>query len=177
MRRGVFALAAICGLASGGWAQTVPLPQTFVEEEGQELFRTCRAAVFYHLDGPEDAGSRVPRPMAQALLDQINFIMAETLFAKPHGPLAENEALLRFTETWFLDFSRTIAAERERLSDAETRDEVLLQCVPIIWSIARLYVDGLAAWRSAADPTPPVMDPETASERREAIERGLGLRE
>jgi hypothetical protein len=175
MKSGALALALLC--AAPALAQTPPLPETFVSQQDLERFRVCRAAVFYHLDGPPDPDSTVPQALARALLGQINFIIAETIFAKPHGPMQEGEALLRFTESWFLGFSRTIAGRREALSDVATRDRVLIECVPLVWSVARFYIDGLAAWRSAADPTPPVMTPESAREKRESIERDLGLRE
>jgi hypothetical protein len=151
---GATLLAALLSV-SGARAQTLPEPTAFVPEEGMAYFRECRAAAFFHLDAPEDAGSRVPHRFALMLRDQIDFIMAESIFAKPHGDLDDAQALLGFTESWFIGFSRAIGETRERFEDRRAREDMLIGCAPVIWSIARLYIDAMAGWRARTDPTPP----------------------
>lgn len=156
-------------------AQQPTLPQDHVSEEGLEQFRICRAAVFHHLDGEPDRESRIPRSVARTLLDQLDFIMAESTAGQPHGTLDENLRAMRFSEQFFLGFNRTLARTNARLSDPAERDRVLIRCIPIVWSVARGHVEDLAAWRRKFDPTPAPLSPEEARERQIETERMLGI--
>ena len=175
MKRARAALLATALAGGPASTQTLPMPDSFVPPERLAHFRNCRAAVFYELDEDSSGSRGATRSLALALLDQINFVMAETLFGKPHGALDAQTERLRFAERWFLGFSRAIAETRERFSDPAERERTLMACAPGIWSIARLYIDGITAWRAQADRTPPMMAPDAAEAARERIERRLEL--
>lgn len=168
-------MLALTLAAATAAAQEVRTPADFVDEAGLERFRQCRAAVFYHLDGEPDPESRVPRSVALTLLDQIDFIMAESLIGKPHGTMGDGQRLIRFAESWFLGFNRTIARTRDAFADPAARDRALIGCIPLVWSVARHFVEDLAAWRAEFDPTPPPPTPEAAAERQRDFERRLGM--
>jgi hypothetical protein len=152
-------------------------PNAYASPEEVERFRICRAAVYYHLDGSEDPESRVPRPVARTMLDQINLIMAEAVLARPVYDVDDGQALIEFTESFFLGFNRTIARERERMLDPAERDAVLLDCIPWIWITARTFVDELMRFRQELTPGPAPMTPEEEQERLDDVGRRLGVRE
>lgn len=152
-------------------------PRDYASPEEVERFRICRAAVYYHLDGPENPESRVPRPVARTMLDQINLIMAEAVLARPVHDVDDGQALIEFTESFFLGFNRTIARERERMLDPAARDAVLLDCIPWIWITARTFIDELMRFRQAVMPGPAPMTPEEEQARLDDIGRRLGVRE
>ena len=171
------ACLALALLASASRAQETPAPQSHVEEAGLEEFRLCRAAVFHHLDGEPDRRSRVPRSVALTLLDQLDFIMAESTGGQPHGTLDEAKRALRFSENFFIGFNQTLARTDARFSDPQERDRTLIRCIPLVWSVARGHVEDLAAWRRKFDPTPTPLTPQEARERQIETERMLGIRE
>jgi hypothetical protein len=143
-------LGALVGaLMAGAAAAQTPLPSDVVSEEHRERFRLCRAAIFFHLDSPE-AESRLPHAMAEAMLDQINLIMFETVRSAPAATVADSRRALGFVEQFFLSFSKTIAETRSRFSDPQTREAALLDCMPFIWGITRERVDYLLLWRERA---------------------------
>lgn len=119
----------------------------------------------------------MPRPVARTMLDQINLIMAEAILARPVFDVNDGQALIEFTESFFLGFNRTIARERERMLDPAARDAVLLDCIPWIWITARTFVDELMRFRQAVTPGPAPMTPEEEQARLDAIGRRLGVRE
>jgi hypothetical protein len=123
-----------------------------VSAEDRERFRTCRAAVFYQLDRGSTPGAVLSRATAEALNEQIAFVMAETLRNAPGGSLDANRRMLDFTESFFLNFSRTVAERRDLATDAAARERILLDCQPLIWSIVREQVDRLLALRDGGTP-------------------------
>jgi hypothetical protein len=124
-----------------------------VSPENRARFLECRAAVFYHLaDGAEIA--TVPREVAQALLEQMTFIMFETVRNAPAGSVAESEQALRFVEGFFLSFSGAIAQNRDRFLDVAQRERTLLACQPLIWAVLRERIDYLILWRERAVDAP-----------------------
>lgn len=127
--------------------ETTLLPGVSAEQRQQ--FRLCRAAVFYHLDSASAPGKVIPRAVAETLNDQIAFIMAETLRSAPAGALAEDRRMIDFTESFFLAFSRTIAENRALAQDAAARERVLIDCIPLVWTIVGDRLDRLLAYREA----------------------------
>jgi hypothetical protein len=151
MRALAAALALLAGTAA---AQATPgtsplLPG--VTPEQRVDFSVCRAAVFYHLDPAAEART-VPKAAAEALRQQIAFIMHETLRRAPAGSLAEARAAIDFAETFFLSFSATIAEQRRLRDDTAARESRLLACVPLVWRIATGEIDALMALRERLQP-------------------------
>lgn len=152
------ALAALALLAAGGAQAQRALPQDRVPAEEQSQFRLCRAAIVYHLDGPEDRAATVPRAMAQAMKEQMSFVMFESIKSAPAGDLAQTREALAFVERFFLDFARTIGEERARLVDLKERERILLDCQVLIWRAMSDYIDYLMQWRERAADAPPARD-------------------
>jgi hypothetical protein len=169
MKLGTAFAAVVMLLASGARAQdgAPGVPPDLSDSDSMEEFRICRAAVFYHLD-EDDPNSMVPRSVALALRDQIEMVMSESLFGRPREGLEQNQRLVQFAETWFLGFNRTIARSRNMLLDRERREQILIECVPRVWSTARFYFEQLARWRQAAETAP---EPMTEDEMRAMAHR------
>lgn len=149
------AMVVLCALLVAGTAAAqAPLPSSSVAPQDRERFRVCRAAIFYHLGAPE-AESRVPRAVAQALLEQMNLIMFETVRTAPAATVDDGRKALEFVEQFFLSFSRTISETRDRLADPARREEILLDCMPWIWGIVKERIDYLILWRERAIDAPP----------------------
>ncbi len=172
MRRFAAALALAAGAAA---AQDGADPRDYATKEEAERFRICRAAVFYHLDGPEDPAATVPRPVARALLDQMEFIMAESLLNKSFSTIEEGQRLVAFTEGFFIDFNRTIARQREAMEDLARREAVLMDCVPWIWVSARSMIDYLVKWRARAVNAPALPTPAERGAEADRLDGKLGI--
>lgn len=148
-------LAAMLLLAAMPARADVVLPSDFVSEEGMRQFQVCRAATFYHLNGPPEPDATLPQSLARTLLDQINFVIFESITNKTPSSVADGQRLLSFTENWILGFGRVIQEEQGPLSDLAIREKVLLDCVPMVWGIVRSNIDFLMEWRARAiDPAP-----------------------
>jgi len=152
------ALAALALLAAGGAQAQRALPQDRVPEEQRAQFRLCRAAIIYHLDGPEDRSATVPRAMARAMNEQMSFVMFESIKSAPAGDLAQTREALVFVERFFLDLARTIGEQRDRLADLRERERILLDCQVLIWRAMSDYIDYLMRWRERAADAPPPLD-------------------
>ena len=152
MRGRLFGILTAILATTAAAAQTTD-PRDAVNAEERARFLMCRAAIFYHLDSPEpDSG--VSHAVAQAMLDQINLIMFETVRSAPAATVEEGRKALGFVEQFFLNFSRTIGDTRERFSDPAERERALLECVPLIWTIVRERIDYLLLWRERAIDAP-----------------------
>lgn len=136
------ALAAAPGLAQS------PLPDEVADPEARERFRLCRAAVFVHLDRPE--GGRLPHAVAEAMLEQFNLIMFETIRGAPGGDVEEASRALRFTENFFLSFSRALVEHGGRLAEREAREAALVDCQPFLWDVLKQRIDAMMRDRDAA---------------------------
>lgn len=147
MRRLALAVALLAGSAA---AQTTPLLPG-VSADQREQFRLCRAAVFYHLDPAAEARS-VPKAMAEAMREQIDFIMYETLRRGPGASVADAGSTIDFAENFFLSFSVTVAGQQRLRTDTETREETLIGCIPLVWMIAKEEIDGLMVLRERMKP-------------------------
>ncbi len=153
MRKASAALLLALGVARVGAAQESAVLPGITPEQRQE-FRLCRAAVFYHLDRDAAPGRMVPREVAEAMNEQIAFVMAETLRSAPAGSMADNRRLIDFSESFFLAFSRTIAEQRALGQDPERREALLIDCVPLVWAVARARIDRLLAFREGSRRAP-----------------------
>ncbi|PKP66956.1 MAG: hypothetical protein CVT86_02630 [Alphaproteobacteria bacterium HGW-Alphaproteobacteria-8] len=118
-----------------------------ITTDQMERFRTCRAALFYHLDGDLPRDSRLPRAYAEALLEQMTFIMAETIRNAPHASVEQSRAAMEFTERFFLGFSRTIAERADLKTNLAAREKLLVDCQPLIWDALHARIDVLLARR------------------------------
>lgn len=137
------ALAApLAARAQQDWEIYQVTPQQLQE------FRTCRAALFYHLDGELPRESRVPRAYAETLLEQMKFIMTETIRTAPHTTVADSQRIMDFTERFFLGFSRTIAERTDLRADLAAREKLLIDCNALIWSAMRRRIDALLLRRA-----------------------------
>lgn len=143
-------LLAAAALAADPAVAQKALPSDRVTEAQREEFRLCRAAIYMHLQQPPDPASAVPRPVAQALLAQMTFVMSETMRSAPGGSLAQASETLAFVESFFIDFAGALARHRSRLSDVAERDRALIGCVPLIWGAMSEDIDYLMLWRERA---------------------------
>ncbi|MGF1660029.1 MAG: hypothetical protein ACFCUS_11425 [Rubrimonas sp.] len=149
------AAVALCALlVAGAAAAQAPLPSSSVAPEDRERFRVCRAAIFYQLGAPPGENN-VPHAAAQALLEQMNLIMFETVRTAPAATVDDGRKALEFVEQFFLSFSRTISETRERLANPVRREEILLDCMPWIWGIVKERIDYLILWRERVIDAPP----------------------
>lgn len=138
------ALAAPLAARAQDWEIYQVTPQQMQE------FRTCRAALFYHLDGDLPREARVPRAYAETLLEQMKFIMTETIRTAPHTTVADSQRIMDFTERFFLGFSRTIAERSDLRADLAAREKLLIDCNALIWSAMRRRIDALLLRRALA---------------------------
>lgn len=168
----ILSLAVASGVAR---ADQVALPGYAIPAAELERFVLCRAAVFYHLDGPEDPASRVPRPVARTLGDQIDFIAAETLVGRPVADTREGQRLSQFMEQFILGFAKGLSRYEARLRDVAERDAALLDCVPYVWMGARGMIEQLAAWRFKAIDPPRFADDAEYDVFFSDLARRLGL--
>lgn len=164
------ALALMLLLAVPAQAQMV-IPDEYGTADEQRQFQVCRAATLFHLTGPAEPGATVPQPVASALLDQINFIMSEAITRQAPANGAEGLQLLSFVESWILAFSRVLREEEASLADLQVREQVIFECIPLVWSIARMNIDTLMDWRSAGIDAPAPEDPVARTERQRALLR------
>lgn len=178
---GRIAAAVLAAALAGAQAEAQPddapaagaTPYDYTSPEEMEIFRRCRAAAFYHLDGPEDPASVVPRSVARTLLDQTGFVMAESLLNKTPVDVEHGRRLIEAAESFFLGFNRTIARLRPEMAETAARDRALLGCIPTLWTSVRLLIDDLARWRSAARAGPEPMSPAEVEALRSRIQRQL----
>ncbi len=127
-----------------------------VAPQQMQEFRTCRAALFYHMDGDLPREARLPRAYAQAMLEQMKFIMTETIRTAPHVSVADSLTIMDFTERFFLGFSRTIAERTDLRDNVAARERLLIDCNALIWSALRKRIDGLLLRRYQQNNPPPI---------------------
>lgn len=127
--------------------QTTPVLPDITPEE-RLLFQTCRAAIFYHLADRAEH-DRVPPAVAQAMLEQMSFVMSQTIMSRPNGSMEEGRLMLNFTENFFITFSAIIAERSDFAIDLSGREAQLLQCQPLLWLLVSQQIDTLLAERIA----------------------------
>lgn len=147
-----FVLALV--LTAGAAAAQTPLPSDVVPIEQRARFQLCRAAVFYHLAAPAQE-TAIPHAYAQAMQDQIAFIMFETVRNAPMGNVAESRRALGFVENFFIGFSETLAQNRARMTDPAERAATLIDCNAFVWTILQERIDYLMLWRERVIDAPP----------------------
>lgn len=176
MRAGPAAGAAL-GLALAVGYGTAPAraagPQDYMTPEVLRRFQLCRAAVFYHLDDKTRGPSAIPVPVVRTLNEQILLLMQETILNKQVRTVAEGADLVRFVESWFIDFTRVLRDERDTLLDAARRDRILWDCIPFIWVGLAGQVGALLAFRAEQQPATPLPDPAAEIRRMEEAFRAL----
>ena len=153
MRRLIRAAAPLLLAAAAAVAQQ-PLPNQSISEEARETFQRCRAAIFFHLDPSNEAENRVPRAFAETLLEQMSYIMFETIRNAKAESVADSRMALAFVERSFIDFSKALAKHRSEMEDRETRERALIDCQTFLWPIMRDRMDYTAQWRNAATAPP-----------------------
>jgi hypothetical protein len=142
-------IPALAALATPALAQVTPMLPG-VSEKDREYFRSCRAAIFFHLD--EGAERRtVPVAVAEAMRGQMTFIMSETLREAPSGSLAQGADMLNFAENFFLSFSASLRANVGFATDVAAREARLIECQPMIWAIMGEHIDRLLAIRESME--------------------------
>lgn len=142
MLRLALALLLLAGTAA---AQTTPL-RSGVSTDQRAQFRICRAAVFYHL-APGARHVAVAPEVAEALRQQVAFAMHETLRNAPGGSVADARAAIDFAENFFLSFGATIREQQALQDDVAARERLLIDCVPMIWTVVAQHLDPLMARR------------------------------
>lgn len=147
MRAVALALALLLAPAALG-AQPMRLPSDAISADDRAAFNDCRVAIFYHLGQPSASGAMVPREMAESMREQMDFIMFETIGRVPAASIEDARKRLSFAEDFFLNFGRTIAQEQSRFTDPRTREEVLIGCVPLLWTVTRGHIEDLMRWRA-----------------------------
>lgn len=134
--------AALAGAAAAQGADAQRDSMTGATAEQMEAFRLCRAAVFYHRDARSAASAILPVAFADALDEQITFVMAATVAAAPRGTVEQINASMRFTERFFLEFSETIARRSDLARDVAERERLLISCAPLVWGVVSGQIDG-----------------------------------
>lgn len=137
------ALATLALISAPFLAQAQGPAMAAITPDQMERFRTCRAALFYHLDGALPRDARLPREYAESLLEQMTFIMAETIRNAPHATVEQSRTAMEFTERFFLGFSRTIAERADLKTDLAARERLLISCQPLIWDALHTRIDVL----------------------------------
>lgn len=131
-------------------ADTVRLPDDYAQRQGSDLFRLCRAAILIELRADEETRSSIPRNAVEAMREQMDFLMADTIFSAPVLNMEDAQKRLDFTERFILDFGKTVGSESERLKDPEKRAGVLIGCQPLLWSVMKERLEYLLQWRRKA---------------------------
>lgn len=149
MRRPLAALALLWPLAAP--AQQAPNAPAGLPEipPNIEDFRLCRVALIFHLETGFWEKARYPRPVAETLLEQIHFVMAEYLFGTLSDSVETSVARTRFAERFFIDNAEIMRDRGEALRDLETREEIIDGCVGSIWETVRFEIDRLLRERRA----------------------------
>lgn len=144
MRRLLIALALLWPLGAPAGAQTVP-PSPGLPEipPNIEEFRLCRVALIIHLETGFWEKARYPRPVAEALLEQAHFVMAEYLFGTLSDSVATSVTRTRFAERFFIDNAQIMQEHGEALSDLALRETIIDGCVGTIWETVRFEIDRL----------------------------------
>lgn len=137
------ALATLAVMLAPLLAQGQGPAMAAITQDQMAQFRTCRAALFYHLDGALPREARLPKEYAESLLGQMTFIMAETIRNAPHASVEQSRVAMEFTERFFLGFSRTIADRRDLKTDLAAREKLLIDCQPLIWNALQARLDVL----------------------------------
>lgn len=145
--------AAVIALATPAAAQVMA---EMTAEEEDSLFRRCRAAAFLHVTEPDAPDGAVPRHVAQTLLEQVTFVMAESMRAAPSDSLADVRRTMGEGERFFIDFAGDLAGAGGDLRDRATRERALVDCVSVLWAAMGPYIDYLMAWRRKAIDAPAV---------------------
>lgn len=145
-----FAMGAmVLALAASAVSAQPSAPATGVTSEQRDAFRICRAAVFYHLD-PEARRQTLPAAVAETMRRQIAFIMHETLRSAPSRSVREAEDAIDFAENFFLSFSMTLREQARLATDVAAREAILIDCIPMLWTIVAGHIDPLLARREMA---------------------------
>jgi hypothetical protein len=144
-------LLAALSIAAPVGAQVTPretpvLPDITAEQRRE--FQVCRAAIFYHLANRAEHDV-VPRAVAQAMLEQMSFVMSETLATAPRGSMEEGRTMLDFAENFFITFSGIIAEHSHFATEVAEREATLLACQPMLWASVGDRIDALMAEREA----------------------------
>lgn len=140
----------VLALAAGAAAA-----QDRVADENREQFRLCRAALFHHVQ-PGAGSALFPREAAEAMMEQVSFVMFETISATPQGSIDEQRASLAFVDEFFLSFGRTLAEQGDALRDVAVREGLLVRCQPFIWRLVKVRIENLMQWRVRATDAPPL---------------------
>ena len=145
-RRALAAAVVASTLGATASAQS-PDPEADVEN-----FLACRSIALLHLRAAEWRDAVVGEAFTNTLLDQMTFVMIESISSTPSASMTESKQRLLFTETYFLGQGRDLAASG--YVDVRERDRALLDCAPQIWRAARFEIDELMKWRAQAIDAP-----------------------
>lgn len=148
------ALAALALLAAAPVIAQQPLPGEVIPRENRARFRVCRAAIFYQLDDQNAAANRLPDAFARTLLEQMSYVMRESIRNAPKATVDAGVETIAFVEGFFIEFSRAIAEHRELMDDVEARERTLVECQSFLWPIVKARIDYAARWRNAAEAPP-----------------------
>ena len=141
--------AAVVSTASAQGEKAV-LPDEFVSDNDREAFRVCRAAILVELGLPEEERTVLPVPVIEAMREQVEFIMTETIFNIPALSIEDGRGRIEFTERFVLDFAKTVGSEKETLKDPAKRGQILINCQPRLWFIMKVHINILMRWRQRA---------------------------
>lgn len=149
-------LAALLALPVSVWGplsaqsqeRAVPPPEV-LSPPNYEAFRLCRVALLFHLDTRSWDGARYPREVAEVLLQQMHFVMAEYVFGNPSDSVTRSVARVQAAERFFFDISDIVRQRGDELRELSTREEVLDGCVGVVWTSLRFEIDRLLRERKA----------------------------
>ncbi|MEM9147121.1 MAG: hypothetical protein AAGC57_13070 [Pseudomonadota bacterium] len=124
-------------------------PGTAVDPPNIKDFRLCRVALIYHLDTGFWEDARYPRVVAETLLEQVHFVMAEYLFGTLSDSVATSVSRSRYSEKFFFDNADIVRDRGDELGDLALREAILDRCVGVIWTTVRFEIDRLLTERRA----------------------------
>lgn len=130
--------------------ETAPPDDRTVTQGQREQFMLCRAVALLHLRTADWETAVVDEDMTRMLLEQITFVMAETVYAQPPQNLADGGRRLVFVENYFFNLREVFAGVMDRFPTIESRDAFLLDCAPFIWVVMTGHIDKLMEWRNRA---------------------------
>ncbi|GMG84611.1 hypothetical protein LNKW23_38270 [Paralimibaculum aggregatum] len=137
LAKGLAALGLAAALGGAPAAAQVEIPP------GEAQFRMCRVALLFHLETESWSKARYPRAVAETLLEQMYFVMSEYVFGHPSNAVRTSVDRVRYAERFFFDNSALIREHGEKFRDLETRERVLDDCVPFVWTAVRHEIDQL----------------------------------
>lgn len=132
----------------------------------QESFDVCRSVALLHLNAAEWETAVIGEDTTRSLLEQIGFVMVESVFSRPPDDMKDLNTRLLFTEAYFFGQGQKMAEAQRQYPTVAARDKLLATCVGFIWFSVKREIDELMKWRREGMGAPkrgywpPAVDPD-----------------